>query len=192
MRVRLLASTTTALLFLMLSAAPARADWLLTPFLGVTFGGATDNQHPTYGGSIAWMGAGVVGVEVDASFVPDLLDADDGVNLDIRDSNASTLMANLIVGAPLGAPGVRPYVSGGMGLIRTSVSDLNNLFDIDENSFGVNIGAGVMAFVRQNFGLRGDLRYFRRIQDSDPREGIDLDFGGFDFWRATVGATFRF
>lgn len=192
MRVRLFVPTTAALLCLLLSATPARADWLLTPFLGVTFGGATDNQHATYGGSIAWMGAGVLGVEVDGSFVPDLLDVDDGVNLDIRQSNASTLMANLIVGAPLGAPGVRPYASGGMGLIRTSVSDLNNLFDIDENSFGVNVGAGVVVFVREHFGLRGDLRYFRRIQDSDPREGIDLDLGGFDFWRATVGATFRF
>jgi hypothetical protein len=49
-----------------------------------------------------------------------------------------------------------------------------------------------MGFVRENFGLRGDVRYFRSVQDSDLGDDIDFDFGSFDFWRATVGATFRF
>jgi opacity protein-like surface antigen len=187
-RIALMAAA--ALIGLATTAAPARADWLLTPYLGVSFGGDTSGQHITYGGSIGWMGAGVIGFEVDAAFAPDLFDEDDGLDLAIEDSNATTLMGNLIVGAPLGA--VRPYVSGGAGLIRASVSDAEDFFDIDDNSFGVNIGGGVMGFVRENFGLRGDVRYFRSLQDDDDSDDIDLDFGSFDFWRATVGATFRF
>jgi opacity protein-like surface antigen len=118
---------------------------------------------------------------------------DDGIELDIAESNVTTLMGNVIIGAPIGGQaGVRPYVSGGVGLLRTSIATANEFFDIDRNSFGVNVGAGVMGFVRENFGLRGDVRYFRSVQDSDLGDEFDFDFGSFDFWRATVGATFRF
>ena len=102
-------------------------------------------------------------------------------------------MANLILGAPIGgAAGVRPYVSGGAGLIRSRVADVDEFFDVDDNSFGVNVGAGVMGFVRENFGIRGDVRYFRGVQDAELGSGIDLDLGAFDFWRGTFGVTFRF
>lgn len=192
MPTRLAFSLASAFTVLLLTAAPARADWLFTPYLGVTFGGDTEGQHITYGGSIGWMGAGIIGFEVDGAFAPDVFDTDD-VDLAIEDSNATTLMANLIVGAPIGGePGVRPYVSGGAGLIRTSVADVDEFFDIDDNSFGVNIGAGVMGFVRENFGIRGDVRYFRGLQDIDSGDDLDLDLGSFDFWRASFGVTFRF
>lgn len=184
--------TTAALALLVSTASPARADWLLTPYLGVTFGGATDSQHVTYGGSASWMGAGVIGVEFDAAFAPDVLDTDDGIDRDLVDTNVTTLMANLIVGAPIGAPGVRPYVSGGAGLLRTRVSSADDFFDVNDNSFGVNVGAGVMVFVRENFGLRGDARYFRSLRDDGAGDDIDVVLGSFDFWRATLGATFRF
>src|SRR5687768_16414743 len=126
-----------SLLLVLIAAAPARADWLVTPHLGVAFGGATSSQHVTYGASAAWMSHGIFGVEFDASIAPDLLDEDDGVILGIADSNATTLMGNIVFGAPLGAPGVRPYVVGGAGLIRTRVKDAAEVFDLDDNSFGV-------------------------------------------------------
>lgn len=189
MRFRCVSLAGLVLSALLGTSSPTAADVLLTPFLGVSFGGDTDGQHVTYGGSVAWMGAGVFGVELDGAFAPDLLD--DGGTAG-PETNAATLMANLIVGAPMGTPGVRPYASGGVGLIRTSVRDADGLFDVDDNSFGVNIGAGVMGFVRENLGLRGDIRYFRNLQDGDASDDIDLDLGGFDFWRATFGVTFRF
>jgi opacity protein-like surface antigen len=184
-------TTAAALVAVVLTAAPAHADWLFTPYLGVTFGGDTNGQNVTYGASLGWMGAGVIGFEVDGAFAPDLFDEDDGLDLAIQDSNATTLMANLIVGAPLGP--VRPYASGGIGLIRTRVADADEFFDIDDNSFGVNVGAGIMGFVSDNVGLRGDVRYFRSIQDSGvDDDDFNLDFGSFDFWRATFGVTFKF
>lgn len=190
---RALTFSSFVLLIVLVAAAPARADWLLTPYLGVTFGGATQGENLTYGGSFGFMGAGIIGVEFDAAIAPDLLDVDDGIDLDIADSNVTTLMGNLIIGIPIGRDrGVRPYVSGGAGLIRTSVATADDFFDVDENSFGVNVGGGLMIFVRDNFGLRGDLRYFRSVQDSDFSNDIDLDFGSFDFWRGTFGVTFKF
>jgi opacity protein-like surface antigen len=177
---------------LVTTAAPARADWLVTPYLGVAFGGSTSAQHVTYGASAAWMSHGVIGVEIDGSIAPDLLDEDGGVVLGIADSNATTLMGNIVIGAPFGAPGVRPYAVAGAGLIRTRVADAGDVFDLDDNSFGIDVGGGVVGFVRENVGIRADLRYFRGLRDRDGGEGIDLGLGSFDFWRASVGATFRF
>jgi opacity protein-like surface antigen len=176
---------------LVVIAAPARADWLITPYLGTAFGGDTSSQHVTYGASAAWMSHGVIGVEIDGSLSPDLLDEDDGVILGIADSNVTTLMGSIVFGAPLGEPGVRPYAVAGAGLIRSRVADAEDVFDIDDNSFGINVGGGVHALVHEHVGIRADLRYVRSLRDADAGNGIDLQLGGFHFWRATVGATFR-
>jgi opacity protein-like surface antigen len=180
-----------ALFMLGLLALPstARADWLLTPFLGVSFGGDADGQHVTYGGSIGYMGAGVVGFEVDFSHAPEFLD-----ELLFPESSVTSFMGNVIVGVPIGGSdaSVRPYATGGVGLLRTSVSDIGGFFDIDNNSFGINVGAGVMVFVNDRVGIRGDLRYLRALQDPEEDDEFDIDFGSFDFWRGTVGVTFKF
>ncbi len=85
-----------------------------------------------------------------------------------------------------------PYVSGGAGLLRTSVSDVDDFFSVSNNNFGINAGAGLTVFFSDNVGLRGDIRYFRSLQDPEEDNEFDIDFGGFDFWRATAGVTFRF
>lgn len=185
-------SAVSATLLLVVTAAPARADWLITPYLGSAFGGDTSAQHITYGASAAWMSHGVVGIEFDGSIAPDLLDEDGDVILGITESSVSTLMGSFVIGAPLGEPGIRPYAVAGAGLIRSRVSDASDIFDIDENSFGINVGGGVHVFVTDNFGIRGDVRYFRGLRDEDLGDDVDLELGGFDFWRASVGATFRF
>ena len=89
---RLTLSAVTAALFVVMTSAPARADWLITPFVGSAFGGDTTSQHVTYGASAAWMSHGIVGLEFDGSIAPDLLDEDDGVILGIADSNVTTVM----------------------------------------------------------------------------------------------------
>lgn len=183
---------TTTGLVLVLSAAStreARADVLLTPFLGVTFGGDASDQHVNYGASLAFLGAGIFGFEVDAAITPEFFES---ANAAVDDSNVVTLMGNLMVSAPATTPAFRPYASGGVGLIRFRATSVGNVFDVDDNSFGVNLGGGVIAQPSDRVGIRGDLRYFRRVQDSDAGDDIDLDFSGFDFWRATLGVTFRF
>jgi hypothetical protein len=69
---------------------------------------------------------------------------------------------------------------------------VGNVFDLDENSFGVNVGGGIIGQFNDRVGLRGDVRYFRNVQDSDAGSNIDLDLGGFNFWRGTLGIAFRF
>ena len=50
-----------------------------------------------------------------------------------------------------------------------------------------------MGFFSRHVGLRGDVRYFRKIQDSKSEAFNidDLQLGSFDFWRGTIGMTFR-
>jgi hypothetical protein len=69
---------TLATLALVTLPASARADWLFTPNIGTTFGGAADGrEHLTYGASIGWMGAGIVGWEADFQFTPEFFEPND-------------------------------------------------------------------------------------------------------------------
>ena len=183
--------------FALMALAPssARADWLFTPFVGPDFGGDTTDQKLNYGASLGFMGAGIFGFEVDFGYSPDFFDTDNQIQL-IDTSNVTTLMANAIIGAPIGGQhgtGVRPYASGGIGLLRTHVTSAGNLFqDINNNDFGVNVGAGLMGFFSDNVGLRGDLRYFRTLTDPERDNEFDIALGRFNYWRGTVGVVFRF
>ena len=129
MRMFTAASVITAAL--LCTPVPARADWLLTPFAGVTFGGAAENEHVSFGGSIGYMGAGVIGFEVDFGYTPEFFAADnDELDL-VSDSNVTTLMANLLIGAPIGGDNasVRP-MSAGRGLLRSNVTDADDFFTV--------------------------------------------------------------
>ena len=198
-----------ALLIIGGAAKPASADWLFTPYIGVVFGGSANDfdvedlsdefeQRVSFGGSLAWMGAGIVGVEVDYHLAPNFYQITDGggdIDAFDLDSSVQTLMANVILGAPVGGtsgPGVRPYGVAGIGLLRASLDGADDLFDnLSGNELGFNVGGGLHGFFSDNVGIRGDVRYFRGLQKSDDG-GNDLDLEDFDFWRATVGVTFRF
>jgi hypothetical protein len=187
------------------AAAPstASADWLLTPFLGSTFGGNADvnsvsggtfsdnfEQKINYGASLAWMGGGVIGFEADFGYSPNFFGvstSNPGFDL-IGDGNVTTAMGNIVVGAPLG--GVRPYASGGIGLISSRVDSASQFVtNATSNDLGMDAGGGVM-FLGGNVGVRGDLRYFRSLNNSS--NAVDLSLGSFRFWRGSVGVTFRF
>ena len=184
-----------AALSLVLVPGTARADWLFTPNIGSGFGGAASgNEHLTYGASIGWMGAGIFGWEADLAYTPEFFEAgDDDIDL-IDNSNVTSFMANVLVGVPIGGQtggGFRPYVSGGAGLLQQQVQGDDDLFEVSNSEFGVNIGAGAMGFMTDHVGFRGDVRYYRSLADPEEDNEFDIDFGNFDFWRGTVGVTFR-
>ena len=181
--------------FLLVPAAPARADVVLTPYVGSLFGGDLSDGKAAYGGTAAFMGGGIFGAEFGFNYAPKFI----GATVNNEDIAQMSLMGNLIVGIPVGssdqAGHVRPYVTGGAGLFRLT-SDESRFFDrINSNNFGVNFGGGVMAFFNEHIGLRGDIRYFRTLTDSDSETGVDdLDFrlGDLNFWKWDIGAAFKF
>ena len=89
-------SVITAALLALLAPAPARADLLLTPNIGVTFGGAAESEHLSYGVSAAWMGAGIFGLEADFHYTPEFFEPGDGDIDIIDDSNELSLMGSVI------------------------------------------------------------------------------------------------
>lgn len=196
----------TGAMLLALLPKPAAADWLFTPYVGGLFGGSADfgdfadiddeiEQRVTFGGSIGYMGAGFFGVEADFGFAPNFYEDTVGPgNFKFGDSNLFTAMGNVIIGAPIGGqqgPGFRPYASGGIGVIRSRIT-ANTFFDeVSTNDFGYNVGGGFFGFFSDNFGLRGDLRYFRSFEDNESDGELDIALGDLRFWRGSVGATFR-
>ena len=189
-------------------AAPrtASADWVLTPFFGGNFGGSADvngtlggatfsnkfERKLDYGASLAGMGKGALGFEVDFGYSPNFFEtAASSNNFQFtNDSNVTTLTGNLIIGAPVGS--IRPYVVGGVGLIRTKLQDVGALLDINtKNDFGIDVGGGLMGFFTQNIGLRGDLRYFRGFRGTDDN-ATGLALGDFKFWRGSLGLSIKF
>ncbi len=185
-----------AALVLVLSPASARADWLFTPHVGSMFG----EGGFTYGASIGWMGAGKFGWETEFAWTPGFLDIDatdddidDDFDADLVDDKAMTVMFNGIVGVPIGGTtgtGFRPYFAGGLGWFQTAIESDELLFEESSDKFGFSLGGGAMGYFG-NVGLRGDLRYYQTLSESDIDNALDLEVGDYDFWRGTIGVTFR-
>jgi opacity protein-like surface antigen len=184
-----------AALSLVLLPGTARADWLFTPNIGGGFGGdASGREHLTWGASIGWMGAGIIGWEADLAYTPEFFEPDDD-DLDIiENSNVTSFMGNVLIGIPIGGQtggGFRPYFSGGVGVLQTNVESAESLFTVDNSEFGFNLGAGAMGFMTDHVGFRGDIRYYRSFEDPVEDNEFDVGVGNFDFWRGTAGITFR-
>jgi opacity protein-like surface antigen len=209
--------TALTLLFIGSVAAPARADWYLTPYFGAAFGGASNQfvlndlddefeQRMNFGGSFGWRSKGIFGVEVDYNVAPNFFQFTGGTNdfdLFDLDSSVQTLMGNVVIAIPIGGSsgmGFHPYLTAGLGTIRTQLRSESDVFDdITSNDTGFNVGGGADFFLGTHFGLRADLRYvrgFESLDDEDPIEdnpffdqSIATDV--FNYTRGTVGVTFR-
>ena len=193
----------SALSLILLPASAQAQGWFFSPFIGGNFGGNADfgdfpddddavERRMDFGATLGWNGDNIIGFEFDLGYSPNFFqDTAGDANFEFGDNNVTTMMGNVLFSAPPGG-GVRPYASGGLGLIRASVQSATGLFnDLSTNDLGVNIGGGLNANFNDNVGIRGDLRYFRSLQDNEADNDFDLSLGNFDFWRGSVGLTFR-
>lgn len=175
-----------------LAPMQARADGFVTPWVGSAFGSNIKNGQATIGVSAGGMGAGIIGGEADFGWSPSFF----GTKSDFGSNTVLNLMGNLIIGVPIGGThgaGVRPYVVGGVGLIRSQI-DGGTIARVSssENMFGWDAGAGVMGYFSDHVGLRGDVRYLRATSDLTTHvDSIDINGDKLHFWRATIGVTFR-
>jgi opacity protein-like surface antigen len=99
-------------------------------------------------------------------------------------------MSNIIVGPQIGP--ARPYVTGGLGLMKSNVSaDPAILLGGGNNSLGWDIGGGLMIFATENVGVRGDIRHFHSFKDFEIL-GFPLAQTKLDFGRASAALVLRF
>jgi hypothetical protein len=197
MRRALKVLTLTAAVAVIYAPALAHAEGYVSPWVAANAGtkfNDFDNGRAGFGVNAGSMGKGVIGGELGFGVSPSFF----GTKNDFGSNSVIDLMGNVIVGVPLGGThgaGLRPFITGGLGLIRTQVDGgtLINNATSSNNMVGWDLGAGVMGYFNDHVGLRGDLKYLRSFEDTNTGINV-IDFnanGQFHFWRAAVGVVFR-
>jgi hypothetical protein len=188
--------------FQFVGAAPARADWLFGPLLGITFKGSTnvvdleggaEKTHWNFGGAATWVGVGPIGFECLFVFTPNFLEV--GEQSAVEESRTYGLMGNLVLAAPLGwnEYGLRPFLSGGLGLLhleqQTGLDP--RAFPLNRNLLAYNVGGGAIGSLTDHTAVRFDLRYFTTLERP---EAAGLGFGPvrLSYWTTFVGVVLRY
>src|SRR5690242_20697183 len=100
-----------------LAATPmqARADDFVNFWIGRQTSNVTTDGREAFGLTAGGMGSGVVGGEIDFGYSPSFFGTQD----DFGHNRMMSVMANVLVGAPIGnahgAGGIRPFVRFGAG-----------------------------------------------------------------------------
>ena len=184
----------TSLLF----ATPAHADFFLTPFAAIKFAGdarfidlesGASNTKFALGGMAGVLTDGLLGVEADVTYVPRFFERSTG-SLVAR-SHVLTVMGNVMVAAPLSLTqySLRPFVSGGAGLMHINIDDVANAIPVDSNLFGINVGGGAMGPLTNDLDVRFELRWFKSVTSGSATPL--LPGSALSFWRAAIGLTIR-
>jgi hypothetical protein len=177
--------------FLMMAvpaAASAQSRWI-APHFGATTGGDATKASAAVGISGGLMLSRWLGVEGDLADAPGFFEQDGF----LTNRRVTTAMANLVVVAPHGSDRARPYLSGGLGLLRPRLTEAGELFNIQPKTLGWNVGGGVNAFVTQYVGFRADARYVHGAKDTDADENhFGVNVSELGFWRLSSGLVVRF
>jgi hypothetical protein len=205
-----------AVFCLLLAPRPARAEWHFTPTFGVTFAGSTTlydaqngtgKRHMNFGGSVSRFGKGVIGFEGMFIYTRHFFEFDgsrdpaDPPLPEISKSYTMSMMGNIVLTVPKNWTEyfLRPYVSGGFGVIRAVSIDqppafqAGSVLPIKTTMPGFDIGGGAIGFLSQNTGIRFDVRYHGGLR-RDPGAGA-ITVGGSDlhlrYMTAQVGVVIR-
>ncbi len=181
-----------AALALLALPADARAQGYISPLIGFDFGGDSgcpaiddcEDKNLNAGVAIGRMGA-IAGFEVEFAYAKDFFGEAAGL-----DSSVLTLMGNVMINPDLDP--FRPYVTAGLGLIRTDVElSPSGVVSSQNSHVGWNLGGGLMIFFGDHVGIRGDLRFFHAFQDLDVL-GLSIEGEKLDFGRAAGALVLRF
>lgn len=183
------------------SSRKAHADYLFVPFVGSTFAGNTaflnleqgaGAAQVVFGGSASWLSSGILGVEGEFAYAPHFFERDNEGGQIVK-SDEMTISGSVIVAVPLSVTdySLRPYAIGGLGLMHSGITYFGDAFDpVDDNSLGVNFGAGAIGFVTQRTGVRFEVRHFRTLDRQRNLATGELSTL-LSFWRFTVGVVIR-
>jgi hypothetical protein len=200
------------LLLAVVSAWPVdvRADILAAPFIGGTFAGQTRlpifnvptpvsialSKSLVIGGAGLWLGSGVLGVEGELAWSPGFFERAGGQGA-LVSSSFTTVSGNVVVTVPSSVTreSLRPYVTGGLGLLHVGIDDVIAIAAVDRTLLALNLGGGAIGMVNDRAGLRFDLRHTRSVRDDEAPPNV---FGQsasrvrLSYWRATVGVVLRY
>jgi hypothetical protein len=172
----------------------AQADSYLNGGLGISFGSASAQGRANFTADLGWLPREPIGVEVDVTYAPSFFKNSGS----FTENRLTTVMGNVVVagfdrgrfGRPRRRTSVRPFLSGGFGLMSETVASPAG--SVSNQHLGVNAGVGVMALPRESFGIRLEVRYFQDLVGTNNGNTTGIDFGSFHFFRASVGAVVTF
>jgi hypothetical protein len=188
-------------LLCLLWATPAHADWLLTPFVGSTFGGSTNlltfgrtpgDKKFTFGASFGWLSDSIIGVEASASHTPHFFEGGSGSL--VLTSGVSTVTGSVIAAVPQSITGysLRPYLLGGVGLLHVARRDIAQLETLDSNLLALNLGGGAIGMLNTRTGVDFEVRHFRNLSPDASSTTTSGQSTRISFWRFTVGVVIRY
>lgn len=187
-------------LLVLCSARAAQAEWHFTPMAGFTMFGntsvfdaedAANKRHFNLGGSVSLLGSGIFGAEAMTIWTPGFFQYGDADLID--SSRAITAMANVVLTTPRRWTeyGLRPFVSGGFGLMHARAASTENVFPINVNTPGYNIGGGAIGFLSERTGLRFDIRYHSTLNRMDDDDVPSIGPEHLRYMTASIGLVFR-
>jgi hypothetical protein len=190
-----------ALGVLLSTTLEASADWLIIPHVGVVFGGQTtivdldqgaSSKTFTFGGSVAWVTDGIIGLEGDVGHTPHFFERGRSSAL-VLDSTVTTVTGSVLLTVPLSVTreSLRPYLVGGVGLMHASSSDVVGIFSFDSKLLAMTLGGGAIGLITPRTGFRFDLRQFRSLSP-DPSATTTSGSARLSFWRANAGVVIRY
>ena len=138
---RVLRSLLVAVLLLVLTAIPARAD--ITAFIGAN----TTPANRQVRGAALGFGLLLIGFELEYAFTPDDLTA--------TAPSLKTGMGNVILQTPVAFMGFQPYFTTGGGIYREELGTRQ------DTGLGLNTGGGVKVSLAGPIRLRVDYRVFK-------------------------------
>jgi hypothetical protein len=191
----------------LLSSAPAAAEWQVRPFIGFTFGGATtfvdpekaiETQNVVFGVSGGWIGE-IFGIEADFGRAPGFFQTDDpvadgGVRVEVPTSAVTTLTGNVVIALPrrMAGYGLRPYFSGGAGLMHVDTVGPLQILDVHRTLPALSFGGGVTGFLTNRIGLNWDVRRLNTLRGEGETLGNSVGREQLSFWRATMAVALRY
>jgi opacity protein-like surface antigen len=183
----------TAAVLSAVSPGVASGQGFISPSFGYNFGGdsgcakATDCEDKNWnlGVSLGTHGA-ILGFEAELTYENNFLG-----KTSVESTDVLTLMGNLMLAPKIAI--VRPYGLAGLGLIRTSVEVPTGGSTAAENLFGWTVGAGLVVYLNDHVGVKGDIRHYHAFQTLELF-GIDVarDENKLDFGRAAFGLLLSF
>ena len=194
------------LALLLLAPRVAVAEWQVRPFLGFTFGGATTfvdpekaigTQNAVIGVSGGWLGE-IFGIEADFGRAPGFFQADrpesSTVDPQVLTSGVTTLTGNVVIALParLAGYGLRPYFSGGAGLMHIDAVARFQIVDLHRTLPMLSLGGGVTGFVTNRIGLSWDVRRLNTLRGEGETLGNSVGREQLSFWRATMAVALRY
>jgi hypothetical protein len=198
---RFLTSLAAGVLLALTFPSAVAAEWHFTPTIGWTFAADTNLSDPdfgtskvhwNFGGSVALLGAGILGVEGTVVWTPGFFAGNEVL---VSKSHAVAMVGNVVLTTPRKWTeyNLRPLVSGGFGFL--GVSRTENLFPDTWNTPAFNIGGGAVGFFSKRTGVRFDLRYYNSIHQGEegcPPIGARIPPGcHVRYMTASVGVVIR-